>query len=97
MRSCVYRSVESEFHDKDMNWINESHDNVRFFIISDSKQIMGFTELSVRNIVDDCIGLKKPRTKCGDPKDPAQFLFRFLFLFPSAGNHNDRRLKIKRF
>jgi len=55
MREGVYNSLEDEFHEKEMKQIFVSDDWFCYFLEEESGQIVGFVELSSRNIVDGCL------------------------------------------
>jgi aminoglycoside 6'-N-acetyltransferase I len=56
MREALYESVDDPFHDEDMQWINKAVDKEGYFIVTDKNEIAGFVELSIRSVVDGCIG-----------------------------------------
>jgi len=55
MRECVYESLSNGFHDKEMSQIIKSEDWHCLFIKDNGNKILGFVELSSRNIVDGCL------------------------------------------
>ncbi len=55
MRESIYESLSSEFHDREMNLIFISDDWHCLFIKNENDKILGFVELSSRNIVDGCL------------------------------------------
>ncbi|MDJ0618822.1 MAG: GNAT family N-acetyltransferase [Calothrix sp. MO_192.B10] len=56
MRQTLYTGLESEFHEQEMQWIFNSVDKACFILLSDSDKVMGFLEVSLRNLVDGCLG-----------------------------------------
>ncbi|MDJ0716028.1 MAG: GNAT family N-acetyltransferase [Prochloraceae cyanobacterium] len=56
MRQTLYSGLETEFHEQEMQWIFTSDDKACFIFLSDRDEIMGFLEISLRNIVDGCLG-----------------------------------------
>ena len=56
MRNALYKGVDDKFHNEEMNWIYQADDKAAFFILTAQNDITGFTELSIRNTVDGCIG-----------------------------------------
>jgi len=55
MRQEVYSSLDDKFHEKEMKQIFVSTDWFCCFLMSENNQVLGFTELSSRNIVDGCL------------------------------------------
>jgi aminoglycoside 6'-N-acetyltransferase I len=56
MRQALYTDLDSAYHDKEMEWISTSKEAACFIALSDENGPMGLLELSLRNIVDGCIG-----------------------------------------
>ncbi|MDJ0733878.1 MAG: GNAT family N-acetyltransferase [Nostocaceae cyanobacterium] len=56
MRQTLYSGLESDFHEQEMEWIFKSDDKACFIFLSDSDEVMGFLEVSLRNLVDGCLG-----------------------------------------
>lgn len=55
MRKDLYRTLDDPFHTQEMELIHDS-DSWHCWLITDEKEdIMGFVELSARNIVDGCL------------------------------------------
>jgi len=55
MRECVYESLSNDFHDKEMSQIIKREDWFCLFIKDNENKILGFVELSSRNVVDGCL------------------------------------------
>ena len=55
MRECVYESLSNDFHDKEMSQIINREDWFCLFIKDNENKILGFVELSSRNVVDGCL------------------------------------------
>ncbi len=55
MREEVYSSLDDIFHKKEMKQIFVSNDWYCCFLKNENDQILGFVELSSRNIVDGCL------------------------------------------
>lgn len=55
MRGHIYDSLSSEFHGKEMADIFARNDWYCLFIKNKDDEILGFIELSSRNIVDGCL------------------------------------------
>jgi len=55
MRECVYESLSSDFHDNEMSLIIRKEDWHCLFIKDKKNEILGFVELSSRNVVDGCL------------------------------------------
>ena len=55
MREEVYCSLDDDFHDREMKQIFVRSDWYCYFLKNSDDQIVGFIELSSRNIVDGCL------------------------------------------
>jgi len=55
MREDVYSLINDEFHNLEMNLITNRSDWYCYFIVNYQNQILGFVELSSRNVVDGCL------------------------------------------
>lgn len=55
MREEIYRSLDDEYHNKEMEKIFVSNDWFCYFLTDEKNQIAGLIELSLRNIVDGCL------------------------------------------
>lgn len=55
MRQVLYGSLDDAYHDEEMSNTLIHPDWHCSFIVSDKGEIMGFVELSSRNIVDGCL------------------------------------------
>lgn len=55
MRNDLYDSLSSDFHEDEMEKIFNSNEWHCRFVVDDSDQVIGFLELSSRNIVDGCL------------------------------------------
>lgn len=56
MRTEVYSSLDDDFHDKEMEQVIEREGWFCYFLTDEGNQILGFVELSLRNVVDGCLG-----------------------------------------
>jgi aminoglycoside 6'-N-acetyltransferase I len=56
MRQALYSGLTAEFHDEEMGWIFRSDEAACFVVLAGDAVPIGFLELSLRNIVDGCLG-----------------------------------------
>ena len=55
MRSHIYPELDDEYDSQEMEMILHSNYWFCFFVIDEAEQIIGLVELSLRNIVDNCL------------------------------------------
>lgn len=56
MRSDLYSGLTEQFHAEEMEWIFTSADKTCFLAWASDDSAAGLLELSLRNIVDGCVG-----------------------------------------
>ena len=56
MRTDLYSGLEEGFHDRDIELILGSRDRACLFVRSPNGDVVGFLEVSLRNVVDGCVG-----------------------------------------
>jgi aminoglycoside 6'-N-acetyltransferase I len=56
LRQDLYRGVDDRFHDDEMELIFSSDEAFAFLGYSDDGHVLSLVELSLRNIVDGCLG-----------------------------------------
>lgn len=56
MRSDLFSGLEGAFHDREMKLILESQDRKCLFVRAPNGDTVGFLEVSLRNLVDGCMG-----------------------------------------
>lgn len=56
MRQELYPGLEPEFHDGEMEWIRDSKEAAAYIALADDGEPVGLLEVSLRNVVDGCIG-----------------------------------------
>lgn len=54
LRNSLYRGLDDAQHDREMAVIQTSDDQACFVAVSDDDRLLGFIEVSLRNIVDGC-------------------------------------------
>lgn len=55
MRQTHFSDLDNEFNEKEMQAIFNSQERAYFIILADSNEVMGFLEVSLRNLVDGCL------------------------------------------
>ncbi len=55
LRSRVYPELDEEYDTREMEMILHSNHWFCFFVVEGAEQIIGLVELSLRNIVDNCL------------------------------------------
>ena len=55
MREAVYGSLDDDFHSREMELILARDDRFCYFLADESDLILGFVELTSRNIADGCL------------------------------------------
>lgn len=55
MRQALYNSLDDDHHEAEMAWILKADYLECLLAISEEGRVMGFLELSLRNIVDGCL------------------------------------------
>lgn len=56
MRSDLFTGIEGSFHDREIDLILESQDRKCLFVRAPNGDTVGFLEVSLRNLVDGCVG-----------------------------------------
>jgi aminoglycoside 6'-N-acetyltransferase I len=56
MRQALYVGLDTAFHDREMQWIFRSRELSAFIALSATDEAIGILELSLRNVVDGCVG-----------------------------------------
>jgi aminoglycoside 6'-N-acetyltransferase I len=56
MREALYSGLDPEFHDGEMEWIESSGEAECYLAFDEKGKPIGMMELSLRNVVDGCIG-----------------------------------------
>lgn len=56
MRQDLYPNLDPEMHDEEMEWLFEAKDSAAYIACSDAGEPIGLLEVSLRNVVDGCIG-----------------------------------------
>jgi aminoglycoside 6'-N-acetyltransferase I len=56
MRQELYPNLDPEMHDEEMEWLFEAKDSAAYLAFSDDGEPIGLLEVSLRNVVDGCIG-----------------------------------------
>ena len=56
MRSDLFADVEDSFHDHEIKLILKSQDRKCLLVYAPNEDLVGFLEVSLRNLVDGCVG-----------------------------------------
>lgn len=56
MRQELYPNLDPDMHDEEMEWLHEAKDSGAYLAFSDAGEPVGLLEVSLRNVVDGCIG-----------------------------------------
>ncbi len=56
MRQELYPALDPDFHDEEMEWIHDSDETESYLGFDDAGNPIGLLELSLRKVVDGCIG-----------------------------------------
>jgi aminoglycoside 6'-N-acetyltransferase I len=56
MRADMYAGLDESFHDHEIKRILESRDRKCLFVSAPNRDVVGFMEVSLRNLVDGCEG-----------------------------------------
>jgi aminoglycoside 6'-N-acetyltransferase I len=56
MRVELYPNLDPDMHDEEMEWLLEAKDAAAYLAFSDAGEPIGLLEVSLRNVVDGCIG-----------------------------------------
>ncbi len=56
MRADMYAGLDDSFHDREIKLILASRDRKCLFVRAPNRDIVGFLEVSLRNLVDGCLG-----------------------------------------